>query len=267
MNPLWLHILAAALFWSACFGGFLGVSTAVAEKHVWVAPELERLGDLPGGAHVVEEIFRRGENTTRLFGVVFSSRTFALRVVANPGGAALGLDEAVREAGGLAGINASYFDENTRPLGLVWVGGREVQGPRSGSRLLSGVVASGSNGLDLFRVAELRLDGVLDAIQAGPFLIDQSRPVAGLNADKAARRTVVATDGRRNWAILTLSACTLADASQILHETRLFDGRPVRRALNLDGGGSTGIFVQGDAREWNFPPRSRVANYLVLIPR
>lgn len=242
-------------------------SPAAAENRTWVSPELERIGDLPGGAYLVEETFRRGEDSVRLFGVVFNSRTHALRVVSNPEGSALTLEEAVREAGGVAGTNGSYFTEDFRPLGLLWVRGRQVQAVQNGSRLLSGVLTCGEKGLDLFRVSELRLEGVSDAIQAGPFLLDQSKIVAGLNREKAARRTVVATDGRRNWALLTLSACTLADAAQILHESRLFEGRPVRRALNLDGGGSTGIFVQGETRHWDFPPRSRVANYLVLVPR
>lgn len=247
--------------------GFGALTSTLAETHTWVSPELERVGELVGGAHVVEENFRRGENTVRLFGVVFNSRDFALRVVANPGGSALSLEEAVREVGGLAGVNASYFTEDFRPLGLIWIGGRQIQAVQPGSRLLSGILTSGQRGLDLYRPSELRLDGVSDALQAGPFLIDQTREVSGLNSEKNARRTVVATDGKRQWALLTLSACTLADAAQILHESRLFGGNPVRRALNLDGGGSTGIFLHGQAQDWNYPPRSRVANYLVLVPR
>lgn len=239
----------------------------------WVAPELERLGELPQGAHVVEETFHRGESTVRLFGVVFSSRHYGFSVVGNPGGSALDLAEAVREAGGIAGTNGSYFTEELRPLGLVRLDGETRQSVQKGSRLLSGVVLAGDGGLDLLRVAELAGKGLsiynrsMSGLQGGPFLIDQAALVPGLEATKPARRTVVATDGQRNWALLTLSSCTLADGAAILHETRIFEGRPVRRALNLDGGSSTGIFVQGDNREWNYPPRSRVPNYLILVPR
>jgi uncharacterized protein YigE (DUF2233 family) len=259
--------LRPALALATLLLGIGSLPSAHSETNTWVSPELERVGELVGGAHVVEENFRRGENTVRLLAVVFSSRDFALRIVANPDGSALSLEEAVREVGGLAGTNASYFTEDFRPLGLLYIRGRQLQPVQPGSRLLSGILTSGQRGLDLYRPSELRLDGVSEALQAGPFLIDQNRIVAGLNQDKNARRTIVATDGKRQWALLTLSACTLADAAQILHESRLFGGNPIRRALNLDGGGSTGIFVQGLARDWNYPPRSRVANYLVLVPR
>ena len=76
----------------------------------------------------------------------------------------------------LAGINGSYFDKAFRPLGLVIDGGKPVHG-RGSSPLLTGMVATDGRMVELLWKGEAtRLRSMVDAIEAGPRLIDGKLP-------------------------------------------------------------------------------------------
>jgi len=107
-------------------------------------------------------------------------------------------------------------------------------------------------------------------LQAGPFLVDAGQPVAGLEAKRAARRSVVATDGAETWAILILDHATLAEAAALLATPGVLgDGKKLIRALNLDGGSSTGLWVRGaGAASPRYSPEfGTVRNFLGVFPR
>jgi hypothetical protein len=109
--------------------------------------------------------------------------------------------------------------------------------------------------------------GDSDALQAGPFLVEKGAPIAGLQATKTARRTVIATDGKGHWALLTLSPVTLASAAELLASREVFPDFPVAQALNLDGGSSTAFWVGTEGRPFYAPEFGRVRNFLAILPR
>ncbi len=231
----------------------------------WESIGLRKLVELPKDAHFVEEEFRSGNRSVRLRGVVFSSRNFTLRVIENPGGNMQNLATAMQSTGCIAGTNGGYFHPDFRPLGLVVSNGVELHGLER-ARLLSGLISARKGEIDLDRFAEFRKDGVRDALQAGPFLIDDGQPVAGLESSRIARRTIVATDGKRNWALLIASSCSLADAAEILSVSKIFGAHSIRRALNLDGGSSTGLWVNLPGDPFLISPLVPVSNYLGVAP-
>jgi hypothetical protein len=107
-------------------------------------------------------------------------------------------------------------------------------------------------------------------LQTGPYLVEGGRAVRGLSSSDPSRRTFVATDGRGRWVLgATLSAPTLADLAQSLAAPGALTGWKVDRAINLDGGSSTGLLF--DRKSGEAPvalhPWKRVRNLLGIRPR
>lgn len=185
-----------------------------------------------------------GERELRLHIVWPDAQRTRLTVVDNPGNA-LGLDELMGANGCLAGVNGGYFHPDATPLGWVVSAGREIH-PFEQHRLLSGLLTVRGGQVALSRPAEFKLTTALsDALQAGPFLIDRGRPTPGLDPRKPARRTVVLIDRAGRYGLAaTTTPLTLAELAEalatpgVVHELRL------ARALNLDGGSSTGLWAR-----------------------
>jgi hypothetical protein len=254
------------LGWLACCGA---AALASAGAEVWTSSGLRELGTLPTEAQWVREEFRQGDRLVRLEGVLFHSSRTTLKVIAPPAPEVDDFPQVLQEAGCFAGTNGGYFHPDYRPLGLVLSAGVERH-PRERARLLSGFLGAGENGIDLWRWAETAPPGVQDALQAGPFLVDGGEPVTGLEATRSARRTIIATDGQRRWFLGIMSHCTLAEAGFILTHSQLFPAPGIRRALNLDGGSSTGLWVEATPEGASGTlqrPRVAVSNFVGLAPR
>lgn len=199
----------------------------------------------------------------------FGPKTFTLAVMDNPTGEWT-LATAAQKRGALAAVNGGYFHPDRTPLGLVVRQGRELHGMEK-ARLLSGLVYATSSQIGLVRVHEFKRPASLTAaLQAGPFLVDGGRPVPGLNADRVAARTVVFTEDGGRFGLLVCDAATLAETAQILVTPGLTGpGRRITRALNLDGGSSTGFWLRGKgaAAALSLPEGKEVRNYLAVVPR
>jgi uncharacterized protein YigE (DUF2233 family) len=197
---------------------------------------------------------------------IFHSRTHTLRVIDNGTRTDRNLASAMRASACLAGVNGGYFHATRAPLGLV-VSDGVLLSPRANSPLATGIVRAKPRTLELLRLEESQPDpATSQALQAGPFLVDRARPVAGLNATRPARRTFILTNGRGLWAIGTAHSPTLADLGDLLAQG--LGGIAAERALNLDGGGSTGFwFYRGGTNDVYRPELNPVRNYLGVVPR
>jgi len=175
----------------------------------------------------------------------------------------------LRQSGALAGVNGGYFQPDHEPLGLVVSGGVKLN-PMVRSKLLSGVFVVTPKRAMLLRRGEYREGrNTLEALQAGPFLVDRGKAVAGLNAAKAAERTVLLADDHGVFALLTTQAISLADLAQLLATPKLFPGHPeIVRALNLDGGSSTALWVATPppGNGYSRPEWKRVRNAVGVFP-
>lgn len=206
--------------------------------------------------------------------VVFDPRQYTLRVVDSPPQQEGNLRETMEKLGALAGVNGGYFHPDHTPLGLVVSGGKVLHEQES-AKLLSGLVVATAKDLRLMRPSEFRLgNATREALQTGPFLVDGGAPVAGLNDTKAARRTVAVALADGRWALVSLSPVTLAQAGAMLSGDALDwpGGTQATRALNLDGGSSTGFYlrppeVSATARPLYLAEFGRVRNFLALVPR
>lgn len=240
------------------------LSSALAD---WQVARTQSLGTLSGGADVREvEVLGNGI-PSRLIAILFSEKTHTLRVVDSPVPGTTRLATMLADAGILAGVNGSYFHEDYRPLGLVIARGQKLH-EQERAKLLSGIVATRKSQIAIVRSQAFRPGpDVRDALQAGPMLVEFAKPVAGLNATRAARRTLIATDGRGRWALMILTSLTLSDTASLLATPGILEGFRVTTALNLDGGSSTGLWAATTPRATSFQEINPVRNSLGIVPR
>jgi uncharacterized protein YigE (DUF2233 family) len=203
----------------------------------------------------------------------FDSRAYRLEIVDLGDGAQPAhpnLAEAFRANGCFAGVNGGFFHPDWQPAGLVISQGRRINRLQT-ARLLSGVVYSDDRGIHLRRRARFQdHPGITALLQTGPYLVEAGRPVKGLSDADSRRRTFIATDWRGHWVVgATSSRLTLAELAEWLASPDAVAGWRVDRAINLDGGTSTGFFFDRgpDSDPVLLEPGKRVRNLLGIAPR
>jgi len=250
-----MRVLLSALV----FSSLLSASAA------WEVTETTQLGTLPKGGAVLQAQMSDGPRTARVTAIVFPARSYSLRVVESPSPGTSKLAGTLSAAGCVAGVNGGYFHPDFRPVGLVIADGREVHSFEK-AKLLSGILVVRGTGIEIVRASRFKNSAeVREAIQCGPMLVENGRPTAGLNAERPARRTVVATDGRGQWALIYITSVTLADAARILTTHGAL--REWTTALNLDGGSSSGLWAATTPAAVSLPEFGHVRNYIGIVPR
>jgi len=194
---------------------------------------------------------------------VFSTRNATLRMIDDPEadeslGAVMPREKCV------AGVNGGYFDPEYAPVGLLVSDGRTIA-PLRKARLLSGVVSVVNGRVQIQRTAEYSPKAQPSAArQCGPFLVDRGKPIAGLNDVRRARRTFVATLGGERAAVGYCSHVTLAQLGAILSAAA---DVKIQRALNLDGGSSSGFWFAGENGPFTIRELKTVRDYIGVTPR
>jgi len=231
----------------------------------WQVGSRKLLGEFPGGVSAVEVTFHLGDLASKLTGVFFDAAHHQLVVADSSMDQGLRLAGVAAQAGAIAGINASYFHADGRPLGLVIEDGKVIY-QKERAKLLSGIFHVTNDRMGLVRAEAFRMGtDVQQAIQAGPWLVEEGQAVSGLDVLKRARRSIIATDGKGNWALLATSAVTLAEAADLLTAAPLFAQEKVKSALNLDGGSSTALWAGFAGLA--IPEFGVVRNFLLLKPK
>ncbi|MEP4049682.1 MAG: phosphodiester glycosidase family protein, partial [Luteolibacter sp.] len=164
-------------------------------------------------------ISRKTINGIAFEGVTFDSRSHRLAVVDQPGGPGSTYATAAAVAkskNALLAINAGFFTPEGAPLGLVVSGGETSGAWNSASSLGNGIFRENASGtLSVTRrSSRASVSSSRDLIQAGPLLLENGKPISGLDTGKSALRSIVLTDGRSRWWIGKTSSCTLAALGQ-----------------------------------------------------
>lgn len=172
----------------------------------------------------------------------------------------------------IAGCNGGYFDPATfAPAGL-----QVAKGKAAGSYQPFGEWGGGFGVLTgkpcLWTEQEIMAAGGFapeSFVQCSPVLIDGARRFTGSGEDVRARRTFIACDGGTRWAMGVTSSIGLRELAALLaSQGPQLMGFKVHRALNLDGGPSTGMWgrdekgtvVVHEKEMWS------VKNSVVLLP-
>jgi len=207
-----------------------------------------------------------GQRATLHF-ALFSMKTATLRVIDDPSGSRLDLAATMQREGCIAGVNGGYFDPDHAPVGLLISDGRLIA-PQKKARLLSGVLSVANGRVVIQRAAEFSMKTRATAArQAGPFLVEAAKPVASLNNVRAARRTFVATAPGDRAAIGYSSHVTLAQLGALLATPGIAPDMKIQRALNLDGGSSSGFWFDGEGEPFSIAEQKSVRDYIGVVAK
>ncbi|MFZ4116775.1 MAG: phosphodiester glycosidase family protein [Chthoniobacterales bacterium] len=237
----------------------------------WKFTKSRELGTIAPSAILHSFSFKKGTGVevekAEINALAFQEKDFLLTVLDHPL-ENKSLREATQEACCMAGINGGYFQPDGAPLGLLMHAGKMIH-PQERAAILSGFFVRTPHGMTLLRVGEIIPSDAIEILQAGPFLLDRSRPIHGLESTKKAYRSFVATNGNGLWIIGIISPVTLAEASHILGilHTKYISGmatRPLTRALNLDGGSSSSLLATTKPTPFSFREYVCVRNFLGL---
>jgi hypothetical protein len=205
--------------------------------------------------------------------IAFTSKAYRLEVIDLGDGSRPrypSLARAFAAAGSPAGVNGGFFHPDWSPAGLVIAQGERINRLET-AKLLSGVLYSDARGIHLVRRSAFRDHAEIDALlQTGPYLVEGAQAVRGLAPGRPSRRTFIATDWRGHWVLgATLDALSLEALAQILVSPGALTDWPVERAINLDGGSSTGVFFgAGDvSAPLSMTPLKRVRTLLGIVRR
>jgi len=234
-------------------------------------PRLIALVDLPAGMGTARRLEVSVEGGTRnLLAVTLVPGAFAVRLLDQsptfPVGARTVAQSRALVPQAVVAINGGYFEPTFQPAGLVRLDGRDVQ-PRAAEGVLSGIVAIDGAGVLRLLPRDAALEGVHSAIQAGPFLIDPGGAVGVNHRAASANRSLIASDDHGRLLLLVTGALTLHQIATLLHDHPQAVGMErIERALNLDGGPSTGLSLTLQDPMWSVSERGPVRNVLVVVP-
>ncbi len=233
----------------------------------WELEASRVLAEPSRGISVREAAVRQGDDIATITAIVFSEKTHRMRVIDSPAPGQTKLAAVLETEGIPAGVNGGFFHEDMRPVGLLVADGVEIH-PFQKAKLLSGVLSVRSGRMEIVRSSAFRSGRDLqEAIQCGPMLVEAGSAVGGLSDSTRARRTVVLTDGRGRWGLVYATSLTLADTARILLVPGVFGDWTPRTALNLDGGGSSGLWAMASPTPVSRPEFSRVRNYIGVVPK
>ncbi len=237
-------------------------------------PPPERPAPPPSGPSAATRFISREISGITFEGVSFDSRSARLAVVDQAGGPGSQYPDAAgagQAAGAIAAVNAGFFTPEGSPLGLVVADGKVSGNWNSASSLGSGVWYLAPSGTSAItrreKLGNAAARRMRELVQAGPLLVENGQPISGLDATKTSARIAILWNGGSQWWIGRASPCTLAAFANAL-ATGNPAGWPTVRALNLDGGRSSDLWISAQIpggpitrrTPWNRPVR----NFLIL---
>lgn len=205
-------------------------------------------------------------------GVAFDSRSHNLKTIDQtngPGTQYISARDCADKQQALLAINAGFFTPEGNPLGLVISQGNRSGSWNSSSSLGTGIYRIDSSGIASIsrRTQASAVSNSKELLQAGPLLIENHKPITGLDPNKVAMRSILLHDGGNRWWIGIASPCSLAELSRALTSQSPVDWK-ISHALNLDGGRSTDLFVSskisGGTLERKSLMNRQVRNFLIL---
>jgi phosphodiester glycosidase len=215
--------------------------------------------------HVVVEDAAAGQRVT-IDAAVFSAKSTALRVIDNPDGQSLGA--VMKRERCVCGVNGGYFDTEFKPIGLR-VADASTFSPLRRARLITGILLQSDRGIDVVRVSEFSgAKKIIAAIQAGPFLVEGSKRIRGLNNSQVARRTFAGIGTNDRAFLGVCSDVSLAELANILATAPIAANSKIRRAMNLDGGSSSAFwFAREDGSTFSIPGQKPVRDFVGVLPK
>jgi exopolysaccharide biosynthesis protein len=197
---------------------------------------------------------------------LFRGKSTALRIIDNPD--AQSLSAIMKREKCVCGVNGGYFDPEFKPIGLRINDGKTFS-PLRRARMITGVLMQSDRGIDVIRVGEFsQAKKITAAIQSGPFLVEASKHVRGLNASQRARRTFAGIADTDRALLGICSDVSLAELANILAAVPVVEKSKIHRAMNLDGGSSSAFwFARENGSAFSIAGQKPVRDFVGVVPK
>jgi uncharacterized protein YigE (DUF2233 family) len=205
----------------------------------------------------------------KLHAWTFDPRSFRLKIVQQATSGGQIVDEFLVNQNDVFAINGGFFEIDSArrltPSGLLITNGNLVSDLTDKG---SGVVYSKTREVKIVPAKEFQRASVLDAVQAGPLLVDPGSKLGIYrnDFDRQSRSAVCVGSGVVTL-ILVEGGLSLFELGQLLARPRLDGGFGCDAALNLDGGPSTQAVFKGNGHHLSIAGRWRIQNALVISKR
>lgn len=170
-------------------------------------------------------------------------------------------------------INANFFDENGDALGLVVSRGTVYHKPHNSGRTLTGILQLAHGQVSIIPRTAYQAGLALEAIQAGPRIIESGRPIES-NDLSSSRRSGACLDSKRNLIVYVTDSAFSGVSVKALQNALLAQPFECQEAINLDGGGSAQLYMSNKIpgassglQEVFITPRDKVPVMLGLLKR
>ncbi len=179
-----------------------------------------------------------------------------------------------KAAGAVACINANFFDEQGKPLGLVISRGIIHQRLHKGGGLLTGILFITPKSVGVAYRDAFSTEGVIEAVQAGPRLVSKGTIVEGLKeSSRSSNLSGICIDAHQHVSIFRVTSGVFGGSLHQLQNVLIQPQIGCVEALNFDGGGSSSMYISGEIqghagaiREENFPGTDEVPVAIGLFP-
>ena len=179
-----------------------------------------------------------------------------------------------KAAGAVACINANFFDEQGKPLGLVISRGIIHQKIHKGGGLLTGILFVTPKSVGVAHRDTFSTDGVVEAVQAGPRLVSKGAIVEGLReSSRSSNLSGICIDSQDRISIFRVTSGVFGGSLHQVQNVLIQPQLGCLEALNFDGGGSSSMYISGEiqghagaVREENFPGTDEVPVAIGLFP-
>lgn len=140
-------------------------------------------------------------------------------------------------------INANFFVQDGAPLGLVVSRGILHNKMHKGGSTLTGVFQASLSEAKIVRRSDFRPAGVVEAVQAGPILLKNGKPLGPIKDSSYSRRAGVCIDKAGDLIIFCTSGGLLGITLGQLQEALTRKEIGCVDAINFDGGGSAQLYA------------------------
>jgi exopolysaccharide biosynthesis protein len=179
-----------------------------------------------------------------------------------------------KAAGAVACINANFFDEQGKPLGLIISRGIIHQRAQKGGSLLTGILFVTPKTIGVVHRDTFSTEGVVEAVQAGPRLVSKGTTVEGLKeSSRSSNLSGICIDGEQRVSIFRVTSGVFGGSLHQLQAVLVNPSFGCVEALNFDGGGSSSMYISGEiqghagaVKEENFPGTDEVPVAIGLFP-
>ncbi len=165
------------------------------------------------------------------------------------------------KSGAIAAINANYFDEKGKPLGFLKVASGDANLHISKSSLFTGIFAIKDRLPFIIHRDQFTPELADEGLQAGPLLLAKGIALnVTRGAGKQSRRSLIGIDKEQRL-IIAVTDSLLGGLSWVEAQEIFGPGHwqlQTTELLNLDGGGSTQLYVKGIQLEEHVPGAAEV---------